>query len=318
MASKHKVGFGIKSDEPSEKKKKTEEDESSQSSEKSSSDESTISEEEDESENREIGLEFEGKAITAQDFHGIKMLLQQLMVTLPVNLTKMADVIVSQTSIGSTLKVVEDEEGTVYGLCSLIDLNADKERENMAKELIIFLKEKLKQSPKKQLSEFSELLECNVSLLLNERFINIPGEVSVPMLQSLSSEIKEAKKQGCITEVDHILYIAKSVKVASAKELPLINTTENGPSSSASKKERKKLKAEKKVAEQLQFINEEDELFYKESSFSLSYSVTNATGFAVGGQWALGDAAMDTYRTVMVIDFTKFERIVENLEDFFR
>ena len=59
-------------------------------------------------------------------------------------------------------------------------------------------------------------------------------------------------------------------------------------------------------------------LIFQESSLSLSYSVTNATGFAVGGQWALGDAAMDTYRTVMVIDFTKFERIVENLEDFFR
>ena len=55
----------------------------------------------------------------------------------------------------------------------------------MAKELIIFFKEKLKQSPKKRLSEFFELLESNVSLLLNERFINIPGEVSVPMLQSL-------------------------------------------------------------------------------------------------------------------------------------
>ena len=52
MASKHKDGFEIKSDEPNEKKKRTEKDENSQRSEKSSSDETEISEEEDESENR--------------------------------------------------------------------------------------------------------------------------------------------------------------------------------------------------------------------------------------------------------------------------
>ena len=78
--------------------------------------------------------------------------------------------------------------------------------------------------------------------------------------------------QGSITEADRILYIAKSVKVASAKELPLISTTENGPSSSTSKKERKKLKAEREIAEQLQFINEEDELFYKVTSLVSAFS----------------------------------------------
>ena len=47
---------------------------------------------------------------------------------------------------------------------------------------------------------------------------------------------------------------------------------------------------------------------------SFSYSVTEATGLAIGGSWDFGDKLMNTYRTVMLIPQTKWSQIINDVQ----
>eukprot|EP00112_Aurelia_sp_Birch-Aquarium-sp1_P019421 Seg48.12 transcript_id=Seg48.12/GoldUCD/mRNA.D3Y31 product="Protein BCCIP-like" protein_id=Seg48.12/GoldUCD/D3Y31 len=317
MASKHKAVEKFSPEKLGKKRKIEKEDDDEGST--SSSDESELvsssgSSETSGQDNQDINLDFEGMNITDEDFHGIRMLLQQLLVTISMNISELTELITSQKDIGSTLKIFDDDENTVYGLTTVVDLNKNKEKDCVEK-FCKAIKDKCKETSKKSFNDVNECLEKRICFLINERFINIPGDVAAPMLNSLRSEMKEACKEGKLSDFDYILLVSKSVKAANPNDLEASNG-EVGESSSSStklsKKEKKKLKA--KTNEDLQFLNYEDELFYKAASFKFSYRVTKATGFAISGEWDFGDVVMDTFRTVMIIDYSKFDKIVEEIE----
>ena len=51
------------------------------------------------------------------------------------------------------------------------------------------------------------------------------------------------------------------------------------------------------------------------ASLSFSYSVTDVTGLAVGGDWQSDDSYMKTYRTVMLIHKTKLKDIMTQMNE---
>lgn len=57
---------------------------------------------------QEIQVEFEGRSPIDSDFHGIKQLLQQLLLKAHVNISELTDLIISQNYVGSVVKVSED------------------------------------------------------------------------------------------------------------------------------------------------------------------------------------------------------------------
>lgn len=53
------------------------------------------------------------------------------------------------------------------------------------------------------------VLQANTAMLINERFVNIPPQISAPLLQSLKSEIDKARMKNKPFNFDYYLMICK-------------------------------------------------------------------------------------------------------------
>ena len=58
-------------------------------------------------------------------------------------------------------------------------------------------------------------------------------------------------------------------------------------------------------------------IIFQNAVLSFNYCVTNATGFAISGEWEFGDVAMDTYRTVLVVESSKFNSIIDEIQELY-
>ena len=55
--------------------------------------------------------------------------------------------------------------------------------------------------------------------------------------------------------------------------------------------------------------------FLQASEMSFSYSVTEATGLAVSGNWDYVDQPMKTYRTIMIVPIEKWKNVLKRMEE---
>jgi len=147
------------------------------------------------------------------DFHGIKNLLRQLLDvdSQLFDISALADLILSQPTIGSTVKV-DGEETDPYAF--LTALNMYEHRENqVVKDLVTYLVEKSMSNPR--LSQIASILNpptpsIQIGLVLTERLINIPAEIAPPMYSCLLDEIETAVDDKEPYDFTHYLIISKT------------------------------------------------------------------------------------------------------------
>lgn len=124
----------------------------------------------------------------------------------------------------------------------------------------------------------------NVGFLFNERFVNIPPAVSVPLLENLQKEIKRTG-------------IEKKVKDFKFHYYVMI------------------LKFHRKAAKDGQpaedfYSNPEEEFFSKNSQFKFCFSVADECDSALGGTWKEKDEQLEPFREVVVLDVKRFDNII--------
>ena len=121
------------------------------------------------------------------DFHGTKTLLRQLLdVDAPLfDISALADLVLSQPTIGSTVKV-DGKETDAYALITALGLKTHAGHEAV-KALVGYLAEKAG-------GKAAELLRGaeDVGLVLSERLINMPSEVAPPLYGMLLEELEAA------------------------------------------------------------------------------------------------------------------------------
>lgn len=81
----------------------------------------------------EIQVDFEGRNPQDPDYHGIKILLQQLFLKAHIDLGALTDLIISQSYVGSVVKQSDDLEGSdddddddvndVFGITTIINVS---------------------------------------------------------------------------------------------------------------------------------------------------------------------------------------------------
>ncbi|KAI9750869.1 MAG: Serine/threonine-protein kinase [Chaenotheca gracillima] len=153
------------------------------------------------------------------DFHGLKILLRQLfdVDAQLFDLSALADLILSQPLLGSTVKV-EGNESDPYAFLSIINLHAHRDK-SVIKDLTTHIARKASSVP--ALSQTSELLSAGssaqIGLILTERMINIPSEVSPPMYTMLLEEISWAIEDKEPYEFTHYLVISKTYSEVASK-----------------------------------------------------------------------------------------------------
>jgi len=270
----------------------------------------------------EIPVNFDAQTPTDTDFHGIKRLLQQLFLKANVNLSALTDLILAQNFVGSVLKQTEEEEEEedadeemdtdsamdVFGITTVINVSnrlsdgttTPSEGDKAVKQMVDLLLEKCKKSAgHAQTKSFKDTLynkDKYTGWLLNERFVNIPPQISLPLYDSLRDEMHEACAKGKSFAFENFLLVSKAFKVKSCK---------------------------KEKEENLLFANGEEELFYEESSFSFSFSVADQQANADLITDDTGDdddddneeKTYEPWRVVMILPAAKMEVVAKKMTD---
>ena len=143
------------------------------------------------------------------DFHGVKSLMRQLLdvdATL-FNMSALADLILSQPTIGSTIKV-DGKAADPYAMITALNLHEHREKEPI-KDIIQYLVEKAQTN--QALSGVPELLSSGkqVGLVLSERLINMPSEIAPPLYSMLVDELEAAVEDKEPYEFSHYLILSK-------------------------------------------------------------------------------------------------------------
>ncbi|XP_078357928.1 protein BCCIP homolog [Oculina patagonica] len=303
--------------------KRRQEDGDEESDDDSSSEAHSDASDESFDENMEIPVEFEAFPPTEEDFSGIRCLLQQLFLKSAVDLSKLSDLIISQPEVSTVIKVVNEEdlesngesknnddddddddesEDNVFGVTTVV--NVKKHQENDAvKQLKKLLVDKCRESASKEnVAEFTDVIEGQhaVGFLINERFINIPPQIAVPVYKTLRSELKKIHKKGQDTPLSYFVIICKTYEDIETKTQKKAKKTKTHDTTSA-----------------LSFSNVEDEVFLKESQLSFSYTAsTDADETLVAGKWTSHDSELKPYRTVLVLSADKFDKALEGIHNF--
>lgn len=144
------------------------------------------------------------------DFHGLKSLLRQLLDvdSQLFDLSALADLILSQPTLGSTVKV-DGEDTDAYAFLTILNLHEHREK-NVIKELTEYIVEKSTSS--QTLSGLGKLLSspsAQVGLIFAERMINVPSEVAPPMYAMLIDEIEAAVEDKEPYEFTHYLILSR-------------------------------------------------------------------------------------------------------------
>ncbi|XP_021693375.1 protein BCCIP homolog [Aedes aegypti] len=245
-----------------------------------------------------ITVDFEGRNPIDSDSDGIKQMLGQLFVKAHIDLNELSGLIIGQNYVGSVLKQAytddDDEEEDedmedpcqiVFGVTTAINLT-NKQDHPCIKQLQKLIFEKAeKYATDSVLKLFREALQSgskSTALLLNERFVNIPAAVCVPMFENLIVEMDRARVKGMPYKFDYFLMFVKYYQKAAAGS---------------------------KAAEVL-YSNDEEEYFIKDSLASFDYSVQKETTTALAGNWLEEDEELQPFRKVLLIEANKLPDII--------
>lgn len=151
------------------------------------------------------------------DFHGLKNLLRQMfdVDAQLFNISELADLVLSQPTIGSTVKV-DGDETDAYAFLTVLNMREHKDKSVM-KDITNYLIEKSRTT--EALSQLPAILSSStnqVGLILTERLINVPTELVPPMYTMIIDEIEAAVEDKEPYEFTHYLIISKTyIEIAS-------------------------------------------------------------------------------------------------------
>ncbi|XP_017759140.1 PREDICTED: protein BCCIP homolog [Eufriesea mexicana] len=258
----------------------------------------------------EIQVDFEGRNPLDPDYYGIKTLLQQLFLKAHIDLGGLTDLIISQNYVGSVVKQSEDidelddkdiDANNVFGITTVINLSTGQNY-----PCIQQLRELLRQLANEHATDAANTMIKHVlendsealGLLINERFVNILAQISVPLLENLVAEIKRANNKKLPFNFSYYILICK------------LHKTED-------KKLEKKLKHKKKdnIEEPtIIWSNPEEEIFAEEATVSFEFSVENESDSGLSGTWTETDDEMIPYRRVLLFEANKLQPIIDKIK----
>jgi protein BCP1 len=233
------------------------------------------------------------------DFHGVKTLLRQLfdVDAQLFDLSGLADMIVEQRTIGSTVKV-DDKANDAYAFLTILNV-AEHSQKKPVTQVVDYLKEKAKTND--ALASIPDLLSSgkHVGLILAERLINMPSEIVPPMYSMLVDEIEAAVEDEEPYEFSHYLIISK---------------TYHEVESNINQGERKSKKTREESP--LFYFHPEDEVLQKHAAAYGSYQYTNEEETVADSKRAFQEMGVKSHGFMLLIEASKFEGAVRAIGDY--
>ncbi|KAF7388628.1 hypothetical protein HZH68_012570 [Vespula germanica] len=260
----------------------------------------------------EIQVDFEGRNPQDPDYHGIKTLLQQLFLKAHIDLGGLTDFIIAQNYIGSVVKQSEDFEGSdeedvedtfdVFGITTVINIT---DRQNLP--CIQQLRDLLQELSSDHATDAAYTMIKNVlqndsqpiGLLINERFINIPAQISIPLFENLISEMKRANSRNMPFNFSYYVLICKLYKMEDKK---IGTKTKNN-------------KKNNSATPTIIWSNPEEEIFAEKALISFEFSVENESDSGLSGTWTETDDEMKPYRRVLLFEASTLQSIINTIKN---
>jgi protein BCP1 len=237
------------------------------------------------------------------DFHGTKSLIRQLFdvdATL-LDVSALADLILSQPTIGSTVKT-DGEEADPFAFLTVLNVQEHREKKPMT-QLIEYLSRKAKET-ETLASVVPELLTSTsggkqVGLVLSERLINMPSEIAPPLYSMLVDEIEAAVEDKEPYEFTHYLIVSK---------------TYHEIESTLNVEERKKKKGKQDPT--LFHFHPEDEVLQKHATVFGSYPFTKIDDAVADSKRAFQEMGVMPKGSMVLIDASKFRDAVKAVGEY--
>lgn len=140
---------------------------------------------------------------------------------------------------------------------------------------------------------------AQLGLLINERFVNIPAQISVPLLENLVSEIKRANNKNMRFDFSYYILICKLYKWEDNKKI--------------GRKTKNKNKNDDNEPTIL-WSNREEEIFAEEATISFEFSVEKDSDTGLSGMWTETDDEMVPYRRVLLFEASKLQSIIDKIK----
>ncbi|KAJ5832536.1 Mss4p nuclear export [Penicillium riverlandense] len=243
----------------------------------------------------------------AVDFHGLKNLLRQLFDAdaQMFDMSALADLILSQPLLGSTVKV-DGNESDPYAFLSVLNMQEHKDKP-VIKDLTNYLKTKSATNP--SLSALHSLLSQTpippIGLILTERLINMPSEVIPPMYNMLLEEVAWAIEDKEPYTFTHYLIVSKNYEEVESK----LDLEESRP-------QKKKKKGGADHRERFYF-HPEDEVLERHAlcSGSIEYTHKQDEGHS-DSKRAFQELGIRTNGSLVLIEAAKFEGAVKAVTEY--
>lgn len=261
-----------------------------------------------------VNVDFEWfDPMPAVDFHGLKTLLRQLLDVdnQLFDLSELADLILSQPLLGSTVKV-DGSETDPYAFLTVLNLETHKvsihpmvgvwyyadtvQNKKVIRDLHAYLSKKA--------PSLVPAAPAQIGLILTERFINMPHEIVPPMYTMLMEEIQWAVEEKEPYAFTHYLVLSKAYSEV-ASNLPAVDQP---PS--------KKKKAGK-ADEETFYFHPEDEVLHQHAVGHTTFDYdTPVDEGASDSKRAFQEMGVRPQGHVTLIEAGKFADAVEAVKSF--
>lgn len=185
-----------------------------------------------------------------------------------------------------------DDSETIYGVTSAVDISRTRSTgctEDIRKSLLSKCEQYAEQADQAAFKKILDDDKNQVAIIINERFINIPAQISVPLLENLYSEIQAAAvKKEKFRFSFYVMIIKFSRKKGNGNIVdPLEDIYSNG----------------------------EEEVLNEYADASFEYSVENETDSTLSGKWSKRDSILVPYRKVVAFDAAKLPVIINAIKE---
>lgn len=256
--------------------------------------------------NQKIDVNFESHPPIPEDSNGIATLLRQNLLHFVdcnslaqylINLKDVTQVIVLEDSEEDDEDDDEEEDDetddTIYGVTTVLDLSVEPSGEEFRKVKEQFNKLLTDKCPKyKEILE-STNAESKFGFVVNERYINLPPQLALPTLKSLTQHMDKSN-------YTHLVFLSKILhREKSTSTEVKSKRSKSGESSSQDPP--------------LIYVNSEEQIIYEHSLSSNDFDVSSCCDENMSWSFS-SDIKYAPHRRFMIVDYKKWTLVLNDLE----
>ncbi|KAF7299259.1 N-acetyltransferase domain-containing protein [Mycena indigotica] len=246
------------------------------------------------------------------DYHAFKRLFTQLFQTdaEQFDLSALVELVLSQSSIGTTIKT-DGEESDPYALLTVLNMHIHQNHSSIAALASYFLdKTAPDQTFNAELRRIFAGSNTHVGLILCERLINMPVQTIPPMYRMLSEELKSALSESQPFAFTHLLFVSRAYHLSDAEEEALANRAPSHKSKKPKKAKPQQPAMQARPMDGVYSFHPEDTTIQEYALHSITYPFSTSAETRDAESFGL-----DVRGRLMLVEASRWEELVAKMSE---